>query len=483
MRPFPAAPPHLSTGDRRLPVIDALRALTILWVTAFHFYADGRGVPGPDVASAAAAWAAFAEGRLVEACAVAVRSLVALPGFRLDLLLFVTALVSMHGRPVAARAFYARRARSIMPQYWLGSLAILGLVLTLAGLRAAVGPHPFTWELHDGARLAGEPYRFVWLDVLRSLSLVGRLEDARAMQVVAPSLWYIVLVAQLLVLFPLLRRVYGALGGPAFVALAAAISWAGRAWVFAVEPLPGFDANATVICFLPFRLIAPALGMVAAGLVRGRISGRAPLSMGWPGSLALSAGAVAVLTGAMWLGAGVNDPTTLLGVLGPALPLGVALPALWWLALCALSNPWTGSLLRWAGTRSFSILIVQDALRFGVGTVEAWGVNVAPWTFVLLPAYLAAALLLARLWHPWPEAAAVAVTRWWSSAVRNAGRSAVDLEVVTSDGAVCVPAGGPVSLPSDRPSAGEPARPDLRMTRGSESVPAGPPKPHSRGFR
>jgi peptidoglycan/LPS O-acetylase OafA/YrhL len=458
-RSAPQPPP---STDRRLPVVDALRALTILWVTAFHFYADSRGVPGPDTASAAAAWAAVSEGHLVEAGAVAVRSLVALPGFRLDLLLFVTALVSMHGRPQPVLRFYARRARSILPQYWLGSVAILVLCVLLAGVRAAVGPHPFGWELHEGARLAGAPYQFAWLDVLRSLSLAGRLEDARAMQVVAPSLWYIVLVAQLLVVFPLLRRLHGMLGGPALVVLAAAVSWAGRAWAFGVEePIPGFDANATVICFLPFRLIAPALGIVAAGWMAGpagaRLGGREPVALRWPAAAAVTAGGLAVLTGAMWLGAGVNDPATLLGVLGPALPLVIALPPLWWLATRALGHAWAGGLLRWAGARSFSILVVQDALRFVVGTVEAWDVDLAPWTFVLLPGYLTAALLLARVWHPWPEAAAVAVTGWWGASVRRKARSSLELDVVTHDGAVCVPAGSAMSLPSDgTPQANQP---------------------------
>lgn len=442
--------------DRRLPVVDVLRALTILWVTAFHFYVDGRGVPGADVASAGAAWDALAGGNLVEAGAVAVRSLIAIPGFRLDLLLFVTALVSMHGRPVAARTFYARRLRSILPQYWLGSLAVLGVCLALAGLRVVFGAQSFAWELREGARLAGEPYLFVWPDVLRSLSLVGRLENARTMQVVAPSLWYIVLVAQLLAVFPLLRRLYTAMGGVTFLLAAAAISWIGRAWVFAVEPLTGFDANATVICFLPFRLIAPALGMVAAGWVPGRLSGREPLAFGRRTTAAATAGAVALLVWAMWLCGGVNDPRTVAGVLGPALPLIVALPALWWLALRALADPRTSGLLRWAGTRSFSILIVQDVLRFLVGTVEASGVAVAPWTFVLMPAYLAAALLLARVWHPWPEAAAVAVTGWWTTRFgpRRARSSAI-LGVVTTDGVVRVPAGA-APLQPGKSSRGEP---------------------------
>ena len=157
------------------------RGLTILWVVAFHFYVDTRGVPGSD-ATAAGAAAALSSGRLLESAAVVARTVIGLPGYRLDVLLFVTGLVLCLARPVPARRFLARRARSILPNYWLGSLAAATVLVLLACVRAVVIDTPFAHELRDGMRLGGQPYHFEPLDILRSLSVAGRLETPRTMQ-------------------------------------------------------------------------------------------------------------------------------------------------------------------------------------------------------------------------------------------------------------------------------------------------------------
>jgi len=98
------------------------RGLTILWVVAFHLYVDTRGVPGSD-ATAAGAAAALTSGRLLESAAVVARTVIGLPGYRLDVLLFVTAWCFAWHDPSRRVRFLARRARSILPNYWLGSLS------------------------------------------------------------------------------------------------------------------------------------------------------------------------------------------------------------------------------------------------------------------------------------------------------------------------------------------------------------------------
>lgn len=352
-----------------MPTIDIVRGLTILWVTALHFYLDTRGVPGPDVASGAAAWTAVTSGRIIEAGAVALRSVVGLPGFRLDLLLGVTALVASLGTVVPARVFYRRRLRAILPQYWLGSLAVLVVLLACAWLRSVMGSSSLADEVAQGTRLAGEPYRFYWADVIRSVSVVGRLADQRAMQVVAPSLWYLVLVGQLLLVFPWLRRLHQRVGTTAFLLVSLCVTWVGRVGVFAVDPLPGFDANATVICFLPFRLIAPAIGMALAtplvGVLRSAEPARVPVVM----RAMMTAAAVPALLTATWLGVGMNDPETWSGVLGPVPPLILALPAMLWLAFLAQGWSRTGAVLQWAGTHSLSILVVRTC--FGCSSARS----------------------------------------------------------------------------------------------------------------
>jgi hypothetical protein len=78
---------------------------------------------------------------------------IGLPGYRLDVLLLVTGLVLCLARPVPARRFLARRARSILPNYWLGSLVAATVLVLLASLRAMVIDTPSAHELRDGMRL------------------------------------------------------------------------------------------------------------------------------------------------------------------------------------------------------------------------------------------------------------------------------------------------------------------------------------------
>lgn len=387
----------------RVATIDALRGLTILWVTALHFHVDTRAVPTPAVASASAWWDAVSAGDPAGALRVTVASLVGLPGFRLDLLLLVTSLVAGLGTTVPATTFLRRRALAILPHYWLGNLLVLLVAGLCAAWRSTVLGTPWLGEFHAGSRLALEPYRIEGLDLLRSLSVVGRLQDPRTMQVVAPSLWYLVLVAQLLLVLPWLRRLHAALGGARMIVLAIVATAAGRAWVFAAPPLATFDANATVITFLPFRLVGPAIGLACAGLIRARSGDLGTLPWA-PRSPLAAATAVGAILPATWAGIAMNAPGTLAGVLGPTIPLALAWPGLWWLASACGRRPWLGPFLTWAGVHSLSILVAQDALRFIVGTLVSLGWLGGAATFLLLPVYLLLATLLARAWAPWPLA-------------------------------------------------------------------------------
>jgi peptidoglycan/LPS O-acetylase OafA/YrhL len=296
--------------------------------------------------------------------------------------------------------FYRRRARAILPNYWLGSLAVFLILVVSAALRATFLGGPFLEQLHQGSRLAHGPYLFEWLDLVRSASVLGRFESPRAMQVVSPSLWYVVLLGQLYLVFPLLRGALRRVGPWWFLTTAAAITWMARVAAFRHALVPGFDAVETVICFIPFRLLAPAAGMVAAR---------------WADSLArpprrsllwlLSPVAASSLVAAVWASGDVNTPGTWTGVLGGTLPLAIALPALWLLAGLAAGARRVGGLLTWTGRHSLSLLVAQDFLRLGVGTLLVARGDLADLTWPLAPLYLALALLVARVWHPLPQAA------------------------------------------------------------------------------
>lgn len=380
---------------RRCQLIDVLRGLTILWITAFHFYMDTRGGAGPvTLALFVKAFEARDWGGMLD---ISARTLIALPSYRLDVLLFVTGVVLMLSRPASPIAFWRSRARAVLPNYWLGTLAATILLIALAGLRSGLKGTELSAEIAGGTLLARTPYHFEWADVARSVSIVGRLESTRTMQVMAPSLWYVILILQLYLAFPLLRWLLNRVGPVWFVAICTAIMFGGRSLVFAGWIWPGFDLASTLLYVLPLRLFGPALGMVTARWIE-RVSAPPPRRA----SMVLIVPALGAILCSIWIGADTNR----VSLSGPALPLLMGLPALWVVASASLHMRRTTAILTWVGMHSLSVLVVQDLLRLVTGTTIAlWG-RLDPLTWYLLPAYLAVTVGLTPLWHTVPSAAA-----------------------------------------------------------------------------
>jgi len=308
---------------------------------------------------------------------------------------------------VGAAEFVRRRTRDVLPNYWLGSLLVAALLVLLAALRSAVSHTPFGEEVHLGTRLARAPYRFEVLDVARSLSVVGRFQDARTFQVVAPSMWYVMLLLQTYLLFPGLRRLHDRLGRARFLCVVLLFTWVARAWVFRFDPLPSFGPNPTVLYWIPFRLAPVALGMVSSGLLA-----RLPAARGALASCALAPVATGWLVITFWLAAPANRPGTVAGVVGPVAPLVLGLPALWWIADAVRRAPIVGPVTRWAGRHSLSVLVMQDALRLTVGTWETLVGELGRRFWPLLVPYLVLAVALARAWDPLVLRLR---ERWWPS--------------------------------------------------------------------
>lgn len=380
----------------KLPAVDVLRGITIVWITLFHMFADTRGAPGPELRFSGWLSTLRSEG-LGAGVEGAISAIVALPTIRVDLFLFVTGLVLMLRPELPARVFLWRRMRVVLPSYWLGSLLVFAVVILLAAIRTMVVGGEFGTQLREGSLLARLPYVFEWSDILRSLSVVGRFEDTRSMQVISPSMWYILLALQAYCLFPALRRTLARIGPFWFVLLMCAVTWIGRWLVFRYDPLPSFDPNSTVIHLLPFRLAALAAGMVAARWAAAlRVVPRRSVSFGLAGP------ALLLVLAATWASDDLNKPGTVLGVIGPIAILIPSLPAMWILATAASVVPGLGRILIWSGRHSISILVAQDALRFVVGTAMTLGVAAGWMTWWITLPYLAATLVLAKVWAPLP---------------------------------------------------------------------------------
>jgi peptidoglycan/LPS O-acetylase OafA/YrhL len=376
----------------RLQEIDILRGITILWIAAFHFYVDTRGAAGD--LRLPVFQAAFARGDVAGLVNLAGRTLVALPSYRLDVLLFVTGLVLSFSRQPGLLAFWKQRARAVLPNYWLGSLAAAALLVGFAWLRASVKGTPVEAEISDGTLLARGPYHFEWTDIPLSLSVVGRMTSPEAMQVMAPSMWYVLLVMQLYLIFPVLKWLLARVGPWIFLAACTALMYALRSYVIEGNTLPGYDVPSTLLYCIPLRLVAPALGMVAALYIH-----RLPMRPSRLTAALLAAPALVVVIWSIWFGTPVAGP----GAWGATVPLLVGVPALWMLSGGASHLTRTAAVLTWIGARSLSLLVVQDFLRLATGTgIAFWGRPDAM-TWYVMPVYLAAAVALTPLWHRVPE--------------------------------------------------------------------------------
>ncbi len=384
-----------AAGVRR--TIDILRGLSIVAVVAFHFHADVLGVILP-----AGAFGRFAAAvRAVDlpgALGASASALIGAPTYRVDLFLFVSGVVFALSPSRSPYQFLVRRARAVLPNYWMGSALVALVLVALACVRVAVAHTPLAAEIHHGSRLAGAPYVFEAADLLRSLSLVGRFQDLRAFQVVAPSMWYVMLLLQAYLVFPWLRAFRDRVGNVAFLAAVLAFTWALRAGVFAHDWLPAFGPNGSVLYLIPFRLAPLALGMAASTIVpRAHLEPRRWVA--YAGTI-LAVGWVLVT---FWLSADVNAPGTRAGVMGPVTPLALGVPAFWWIAMAARITPGVGPLLGWAGRHSLSILVTQDALRLCTGTWMSLAGGLEVWFWPLLVLFLAASFAWARAWDPLVE--------------------------------------------------------------------------------
>ena len=363
----------------------------------FHLHADARGVPGPAAASLAEVARRVAHLDPGGALAAVAAALVGRPSVRIDIFLFGSALALTRARYGGWGRFYARRARAVLPGYWLGTLLVALALAGLAVFRAAWQHHPVVGELTGGAVLAGAPFRFEPFDLVRSLSIVGRFTGGRAMQVVAPSSWYIALALQLYLAFPLLVAAKRRLGPGLFVAVLLAVTTAARAALLGRphETFWGFLPASASVELLPFRLAPVAFGMVASSLFT-RLSGAPRASRA---RAALVAPAILLLLAASSLSEHVNAPLTAAGIAGPLVPFAFGLPGAVALTLAIAAWPAASRTMQWAGRHSLALLVVQDVLRFAVGTAVALGVRTGPLMWPAAPFYLAAAMLMAAAWH------------------------------------------------------------------------------------
>lgn len=374
----PSSPVPL-TG--RIVAIDIVRGFAILWVILYHLWSD---VQYPDILSASETFQAVPEG-LAGGSLTAVSDAFLRVGY-LGVPLFMVlsglslTLVAMRRETVLTDAprFLYQRLRRVMIPYWVGFAYTL---LFLAGLAFV------QWQrggkLAEGAGVAGTPgyvdyflhgdQTIDWGQIWAGLLMVPRMFKNEWQFAPEGSLWFVLVIVQYYLLFPLLFPLMKRIGPWTFAAGALAITLAFR-WA-AID----IDGNFLVSRHLvetaaPFRIFEFALGMAMGSFIAGR--GRRAL----PGAAAIVfSGLLLFISGNLIdpLGgetAVLIDPMVALGMALIVLPLIVKIPG-------ALEVSAPGRVLAWVGVISYTVLIINEPLRAVTHTLRN---EDAPWAWQAL---------------------------------------------------------------------------------------------------
>lgn len=405
--PSTAAP--RASGAPRLVAIDVLRGFAILWVVLFHLWGDIKYFPGAPQQYYDQFTGQIAGGAPALDIFTAFTDLFFRLGFQgvpLFMMLSgisLTVAVYRSGDAMRWPRFFLARFRKLLVPYWFGAALTYGVIAAIAWRQDVIGRGDFAQQFQHGVTISGLSVIDVdWGVVVASFTLLPRLTGLEHFFAPQLALWFVGLLAQYYLLFPLLFFVMKRIGVPAFLLLTGAITLGANAWVVQQYQVPEVKFW-LVTGWAPFRLFEFTFGMAIGWLIASPERDRAlafvrhPLSIVAMFSLGFAAHtAGGVLTGdpstGYWQAAALPLATLGLGLL--ALPLLVKPPS-----RVDVSVPVRA--LAGIGVMSYAVLIVNDAMRLVASQIrienppdEVW------WTFIValyVPLSIALAWPIAHL--------------------------------------------------------------------------------------
>ncbi|MEX2246040.1 MAG: acyltransferase [Dehalococcoidia bacterium] len=395
-----------TSTSRRLPAIDILRGLAIAWVVLFHLWGDMEFFPlAPKLYYEAFAdrvgdgegWPAF----------TAFTDLLFRLGFQGVPLFMMISGVSLtiaayrSGDGLAWARFFGQRFRKLLVPYWAGVALTYSVMALIAWRQAALGIGGFEERFTGGVTIAlGSAIHVDSGVAFASVGLVPRLLRNEWFFAPQLALWFVGLLAQYYLLFPVLFLLMRRVGIIAFLIATFGLTVGANWWIVHEYGAPEFQFR-LVTGWAPFRLFEFTAGMaVGALLVDPRRKHwlralRHPASVG----AALTLGVAVHTAGGLMIGdwslrywQSMALPLSTLGLALLALPLLTA-PA----GRLQLSLPMRA--LAFIGTMSYTVLIVNDAMRLVASQLRFEGLPDGWWWAFLIVVYVPASVGLA-----WPLA-------------------------------------------------------------------------------
>ncbi|MBI5284484.1 MAG: acyltransferase [Chloroflexi bacterium] len=366
--------PQLIPAGGRIVAIDIVRGFAILWVILYHLWTDikvlnirtipdtFRFVPHQVTHDPAGAPTAFTDAFL-RVGALGVPLFMILSGLSLT-------LVAMRREPRHGETprFLYRRLRRVMIPYWFGFVYTLAFAGALAFVQwQRHGGHSYAWFVRYG------DFRIDGGQLFAGGLLVPRFWSHAWHFAPEGSLWFVLLIVQYYLLFPVLLPLLRRIGPWWFLAAALAVT------LLSLNAMVAVDGNlihrdSWVQTLAPFRIFEFALGMAGGYLMVRRPAllleyTRAPLDI-----LSIVVIGLLFFIGGNMIGIDSGDmvtfqsPMIALGMSLIFLPLVCKLPG-----RLEVSAP--GRVVAWVGVISYTVLIVNEPLRSVTHTLTVEGAS------------------------------------------------------------------------------------------------------------
>ena len=370
MRPFDPRPALLPASGR-IVAIDIIRGFAILWVVLYHLWTDIR-YPNVYPAQGDAFRAVphrFAEGNLAGGLTAISDAFfrvgyLGVPLFMMLSGLSLTVVALRRERPAeSASRFLYRRLRRVMLPYWAGFALTLAFAAALAFVQ---------WERHGGAGyvdyLQNGDIRVDGGALFAGALLVPRIVRDEWQFAPEGSLWFVLVIVQYYLLFPVLLPGLRRAGPWLFLASTLFITLASLGAMVIIDgDLLGH--RSWVEMGSPFRLFEFGAGMTLGYLIVRRPQTLLAVESVAVTLVSVSGGTAVFVAGCLIAPDGgalatLQSPAIVLGLAMVFVPLIVKTPG-----LLEVSAP--GRALAWVGVISYTVLIVSEPLRSVTHTMSA----------------------------------------------------------------------------------------------------------------